>query len=625
MKNPAKKKLSALYYLIPLVYIAVIILFLLLQFSTREDFRDKAGNLMITGSRSRRGLFGSGDIADVAVSFNDLVFEFDKRNPLLLRDSRGNGKRLALRSYSSFASGVELVFAEGVKLRFNLTDGLGDRLELTTLLPREPGGEGFLELSFRVEQGGQRGYANLPLLEAENGAGRFLVSLPRGSVAGEGRLALARAPDGADARLLIERRNEEAYDPYLYWFGRNMNTDAAALLTERRLKFREHAYRTWQRKPLGSYESLTDAESAGAALFSEALVRGDYRRILVTYARNIRTLLNRSPGETFPLQTSPYLGSLAAFLQTRQEDAARTVGDITRQITRGDMELFSTPNLIPLILNHGPFSLVEEAVRLAENADLEEASGELLLGLLETLVETLRWIGDSPGLERQALAIINTRLLPALIQEDSELYLRLVSAEPVDLLLSMRAGRLMTAAGELLAKSTLISIGSSLISSALYLADETGSLPPTYTPGEAAPAAAVEAAGREPAGRQPAGSLPPEAVYALVVDDGYLPREASLYRVLDPGTYIWSAAEITPPRAETGGLRFGFSFPVGEVHYLLIQGVRPFKSLEMHEIPWNPDPQYFGYTDGWYYQEETQTLFVKLTHLRQEEEIILKF
>jgi hypothetical protein len=612
MKNPAKKKLSALYYLIPVVYLAVIVLFLLLQFSAREGFQERVGNLTVAGSRSRRGLFGSGDIADVAVSFNDLVFEFDKRNPLLLRDSGGTGKRLALRSYSSFASGVELAFAEGVKLRFDLTDSLGDRMELSALLPRDPGGDGFLELSFRVEQGGQHGYPNLPLLEAENGAGRFLVSLPRGSVAGEGRLALARAPDGADARLLIERRDEEAYDPYLYWFGRNINTGAAALLTERRLEFREHAYRTWQRKPLGSYESLTDAESAGAAFLSEALVQGDYRRVLVTYARNIRTLLNRSPGETFPLQTSPYLGSLAAFLQTRQEEAARAVGEITSYITRGDMELFSTPKLIPLMLNHGPFSLVEEAVRLAESADLEKASGELLLGLLETLLETLRWIGDSPGLERQAQAIINTRLLPALIQEDTELYLRLVSTEPVDLLLSVRAGRLMAAAGDLLGKSTLVSIGRSLVSSALYLADETGSLPSTYTPGESVPAGA-------------GAWVPPEAVYVLVVDDGYLPQEASLYRVLDPGTYIWSAAEIIPPKAETGRLRFGFSFPAGEAHYLLIQGVRPFKSLEMHEIPWNPDPQYFGYTDGWYYQEETQTLFVKLTHRRQEEEIILNF
>jgi hypothetical protein len=608
MKNPAGRKLAPLYYLIPVIYVGVIVLFLLLQFSARESFQEKVGNLLVSGSLSRRGLFGSGDIASAAVAFNDLVFDFDKRNPLLLRD-----RKLALRSYSLFAEGAELSFAEGVILRFSLTGRLGDRLELTARLPRDRDGTGFIELPFRVEEGTRRGYPGLPLLDAENGAGRFFVSLPRGSVVGEERLALALTPDSGSARLLIERRGPEAGDPYLYWFGHNLPTGAAAVLPERRREFQERAYRTWQLKPLASYESLARAEAAGAALFSEALKRGDYRRILVTYARNIRTLLSRSPGEIFPRATSPYLGSLALFLEARQADAARSVREVTRLMTRGDLNLFLTPALIPLVLNHGPFSVVEEAVRLAEGADLRSASGELLLGLLETLLEAQRWIGDSPGLERQALAIINTRLLPAVEARGDELFLRLSAPEPADVLLSLSAGKLIAEAGELLAAEELAAIGRSLTSSALSLADETGSLPRTWTPGDAAsPAAAAD-------------RLPPEAVYALASEAAYLPREYALYRVLNPGTYIWSAAGIIEPRAEADRQRFSFSFPVGEAHYLLIQGIPLFTSLVMHEIPWNPDPQYFSYTDGWYYEQETQTLFVKITHRRQEEEIVLSY
>jgi hypothetical protein len=605
MKNPSKRKLSYLYYLIPVLYVGVIGLFLLLQFSAREGFQEKVGSLSVTGSRSHRGLFGSGDIASAAVSFNDLVFNFDKRHPLLLRDSRGSGKRLTPRSYSSFASGVELIFTDGVTLRFALGDSLGDRLELSARLPEDTGGAGFLELFFRVEDGGQRGYPGLPLLEAETGAGRFFISLPRGSAVGKERLALALTAPAAAARLLIERRDTETQDPYLYWFNLNLPADAASALPERRRLFRDRAYGTWQRKPLASYENLAQAETAGAAFFSEALARGEFRRVLVTFARNARTLMARSPGETFPLRTSPYLGSLSQFLQTRQAEAGRVVGEVTRLITRGDLELFRTPSLLSLLLNHGPFSMVEEAVRLAESADLENGSGELLLGVLETLLEARRWIGDSPGLRQQALAIINTRLLPAVEQQDRELYLRLSPPDPVDVLLSLRAGSLIAEAGDLLEESALSTIGRSLQASALRLSDEAGSLPRTYP--------------------ETSDRLPPEAFYSLAGGDGYLPREYSLYQVLNPGSYIWSAAGILPPRADGGRQVYGFSFPVGEAHYLLIQGIRPFAGLVMHGIPWNPDPQYFAYSDGWYYEEETQTLFIKLTHRQQEEELILSY
>ncbi len=612
MKNPEKKKLSYLFYLIPVIYVGVILLFLLMQFSAREGFQERVGSLSVTGSRSRHGLFGSSEIAAVTVGFNDLIFSFDKRHPLLLRDSQGSGRRLGLRSYSTFAEGAELVFADNVMLRFGFNGGLGDRLELTARLPEELGEVSFLELPFRVAGGAQRGYPGLPLLEAETSSGRFFVSLPRGSVVGQERLTLV--PGSGGARLLIERRSEGTGDPYLYWFGHNLPIDAAEDLPARRREFQERAYRTLQRKPLGSYENLARAEAAGAALFSEALKRGEFRRILVTYARNIRTLLNRTPGETFPLYTSAYLGSLNLFLQARQADAARAVGEVTERITRGDLDLFYTPGLIPLVLNHGPFSVVEEAARLAEGVDLESAPDELLLDLLETLLEVQRWIGDSPGLERQVLAIISTRLLPAVEVQGRELYLRFSPPAPVEVLLSLRAGKLIAEAGALLGAEALLTIGRSLLSSALLLADETGSLPRTHTPETVVPADRVGA-----------DSLPPEAVYALAVEEGYLPREYSLYRVLNPGSWIWSAAGIIPPRVEADRNHFSFSFPEGEAHYLLIQGIRPFSSLVMHDIAWNPDSQYFAYTDGWYYEEETQTLFVKITHRQQEEEIILYY
>jgi hypothetical protein len=45
----------------------------------------------------------------------------------------------------------------------------------------------------------------------------------------------------------------------------------------------------------------------------------------------------------------------------------------------------------------------------------------------------------------------------------------------------------------------------------------------------------------------------------------------------------------------------------------------------MHGIPWKSDPEYFSYTDGWAYDEETQTLYVKITHRLETEELVLNY
>jgi hypothetical protein len=155
-------------------------------------------------------------------------------------------------------------------------------------------------------------------------------------------------------------------------------------------------------------------------------------------------------------------------------------------------------------------------------------------------------------------------------------------------------------------------IGRTLIDSALDLADGEGFLPSRIR---------IQDGKVEPIG----DSLSPQSIYDLLPGSDYTPKEIPLYTYLYPGSWVWTASKLQEVKIDDAQYRFVFSFPVGDTHYLLIQGIRPLDSMIMHGIPWKSDPEYFRYTDGWVYDESTQTLYVKLTHRLEVEELLLNY
>jgi hypothetical protein len=67
-------------------------------------------------------------------------------------------------------------------------------------------------------------------------------------------------------------------------------------------------------------------------------------------------------------------------------------------------------------------------------------------------------------------------------------------------------------------------------------------------------------------------------------------------------------------------------FPVGETHYLLIRGVRPFAKLQLYGIDFRTDPRFERYdSSGWAYSPSEQALLVKMKHKSPAEHIRIFF
>jgi hypothetical protein len=211
--------------------------------------------------------------------------------------------------------------------------------------------------------------------------------------------------------------------------------------------------------------------------------------------------------------------------------------------------------------------------------------------------------------------IIDHYILPTITKTSQGLFLSTSSNDKVpeaDLYESILMGKALMEAGRALSRDSYDAIGRALIFAALDLSDAQGFLPGRVR---------IQNGKIESTG----DAISPQSIYDLLPGSDYMPKEYPLYAYLYPGSWLWTASRIAGVKIDDTQHRFLFSFPVGDTHYLLIQGVRPLSSMIMHGIPWKSDPEYFRYTDGWAYDEETQTLYVKLTHRLETEELVLNY
>jgi len=101
-------------------------------------------------------------------------------------------------------------------------------------------------------------------------------------------------------------------------------------------------------------------------------------------------------------------------------------------------------------------------------------------------------------------------------------------------------------------------------------------------------------------------------VYPHLVADGYMPSEKPLYPVLDPGSWIWSAARVEEVDLSAGAIRLLLAFPAGETHYAMIRGIDTPETVSLGGTALESGPDYDEADAGWHWEAESQSLYLKL-------------
>jgi len=608
-----KRKLSPIYYIIPVLYIGVILFFVLMQFQAREEFEENVGGLSVSGVYAKT-LGGGQRMRHIEVRFHDLQMDLSQVSSAIAGFGSLREKKLPLESFSQFPDGFEIVFSDDTALRFVVEGAMGDRVVINPIIPRQLEGMRTLSLPFSFVEGAGVAVKGIPLLSHKGPAGIVYVSLGSGSQIDteKGRFVLQMESDRLENSIVFERLLEEQ-EPYLYWLSRNFTLIDQKEFSEKIESYLSRSYQYWNGVFLSNPSSQELIGDLGISLISEAIKRGEYRRTLAVISRNLRQLLRDNADNPSIYNSAAYLGNLPAFLSARQQSATVEIERITDLIKRAEFSVFRMPHLLRFILNHAPFSLAEEVLRLADSVQLETVEGDTLLYLVNVYLEAVEYLDIGEATIGRVSDIIDRFVLPAIKKTSKGIFLTSsTQTSEASLYESILIGDALMRAGDALAEDSYIAVGRTLIYSVLDLADTEGFVPSRVR---------IQGGEAEPTG----DLLSPESIYRLVPSVRYTPAEYPLYSYLYPGSWIWTASQLTDIKMDDQQYRFFFSFPTGETHYLLIQGLRPMTSMIMHEIPWKSDPEYFRYTDGWAYDESTQTIFVKLTHRKISEELVLNY
>jgi hypothetical protein len=609
---PARPGRRRFYVIAVLVYLTVVAALVALALFGRGSTA-RLGDVRVSAHYAPLPLFGR--VVDRAsVSYRGMRLSFGPSTPITLSSG---GEPARLRDVRSHGEGVDLVFERGLRLELRRSDDGSLSLAFA-------GAEGeSLSLSVPLRVPGRTApSADMPMISWRQARASYYLSLPQGSryEAADGSLALSLRQGSRELRFGSALGGDDELSAR--WLSDQAALVDAADFAAARDAFLAEAWQGWTKQRRSSDGTLwLDAdgryvfnEEVGPALLAEAIQRSEYtaRRAIVAAAfdRQLRT----APNTVRSAAASVYVGSLREHVRRVRATEAAGVDRIRRLLAGRDPALFLVPGLIPFVLDHGPFNLVQEIVTLSDSLRSGPLDPATALGVLETCLDYDQYVSAGGTMGGRAREVVRKRLIASIRKTGEGLFLE-TSAGTVDTVTSLQCGSLLMRAGSALGDAQFAAIGRTLIASVVALGRSNGFLP-----------AALELEGG--AARLPVEegtAVAPETVYRFVAADRHLPREIPLHLEVGPGAWLWTAADLVAAEGSPTGLRLSVAFPVGQPHFLVVDGVRSIAQLELHDTAWRPAADYAQYSDGWTYDAAERLLFVKLTGRGDTEDIVVTY
>ena len=611
-----KTKIPKGLYLVPFLYIAVIAVFVYLQFSGFSTFSSKIAHLTLSGEISRSPWASEDKIENLQIFGTGIVFTFDRNSPIRIQTKDGLVHKEVPQSYRPIPGGM--VFEMGSSLSFTVQQDPdvdeAVRLSLKTL---DPGSIRSLALPFQL----MREFAletagGLPVFSIHNKVTDevTVLGLPMGAVVDPVTQRIILIPEeNGFGDMIVEKSSGEAADPYAYWFSRQRDLLSKSDFDQFVENYLGRAIEGWQNERFDrqSFTWETRGEERGfnelaaAALLTESYGKREFNSL---YDR-IETAAEQTV-QDLGLATAPTIGDIVVKADHQRRESRIDLENLLDMIYRGEGAVFQNPDLYFLVTGFSPEGPPVALKELAAFMPVEEIDPATAAGMFAFYLACVEEEGKPWPEIARFTQLPETVLLPS-IKVTREGFFLVQEDKANSILLSLEVGALMIRSGELLNRDIHSTLGRQLIHSALMLGDQQG-----YLPGELY-FEDGEAVFTE--------SLAPEEFYPLLTEKQNLPRIHSFYRELGPGRWVYSNARRVEAERNDRTETYTFTAPAGETHYFLIQGVEPGFRLRLLGINWNPDPIFQYYYSGWYYDENSRSLLVKLKHRQEREEVILTY
>jgi hypothetical protein len=594
--------------------LGIFVILVMLQFGKQRGFTRYIGAMLVSGhygESSARTADAEGDAAvyplegGVAVSFGGMEFRLHDDGEFALLQSGGEKVPLLPQTMIVYDNSAAFDFRDGTRLVFEAENGAeagGPELRIAAQFGEEYAG---LELPFRMLRTSRI---------RDAGDGQFVVMAddaaysfgPSRLDGGRRVLILDAGGPAASYRAVPKGAIPEQTDFVPEHFILSPAEDEA-LYAETTARWRDEAYSLWARAVRN-----TDDETLVVAYIAESAGRGVYQEAVSGVPS---AFLRRA---SWTCYASVYLGRLNLGLRSLSEFERDAAARLSALIAAKSEDFFLEPHVIEFCGVRGYGQILDGAAGLAHSLDPASLDPGLIPGILESYAEwsAYRSPGDNPfgRLVESACLIIEDGLRRT--AGARVLYFRDGRA---DAEYNLRLGLALDRYGRLSGREDWGALGRSLVVSVLSFT-ENGNLPE-----ELIIPNAEEAGGRSEISGE-AGIVPGRtridslALYRLFPSAAY-PHAVSIGSPAD-GVWAWTASDSVAISRENNILDIAVSFPVGETHYMLIRGLRPFAKIQLYGIDYRTDPQFERYdSSGWSFSPSEQTLLLKLKHRTTVEHI----
>jgi hypothetical protein len=362
-------------------------------------------------------------------------------------------------------------------------------------------------------------------------------------------------------------------------------------------QWRDRSFSLWNR----TITRNAGDEDMVIAYAGEAVRRGVYKAAVAAVPG---AFLN---GSQRTYVSSVFLGRMDQSLRSLTAIEREKSSRLSRMINERSPELLKEPQVFAYLGVRGYGTFIDDALELVRSIDPAALSIDLTPGILEGWEY---WTSYQAGRENPFERLIDQAcfVISGGVRRENE-GIFVFQGNGANLEFNARLGNALILYGEKAGRDEWAALGRSLVLSVLSLFD--GSL--------LAPEALVisESGALE---RTEETRLSSARLYRTLQPDEYYPRAVSIGVV--NGVWAWTAAAVQGELRENDVLDISVSFPVGETHYMLIRGIRPFAKIQLYNIDYRTDPQFERYdSSGWSYSASEQTLLLKMKHQASVEHI----
>jgi hypothetical protein len=602
-----KIRMHPLFIIIPLVYLLLGTFFLYQHLSHTESFSTVISGISMTGKRALPSQLGGSAIRNIKLSYNGMIVPLGSRSVIIVT-ADGIRHRLPIQSYVIDGQEIRIIFKYNVVIRF-LTDPHSQKVTMIPEIPALIPSVKSIIIPVSL--------ARKTILETTD-AGETLLRTP------DEKTYYLKHPADTDVDFRHKRieihvqetiEKEIVLSPEagkgrtaLMWYEQEGRSLSPAVYGDSVKLFTDIAFAGWQRRfnPKNGQWSLPGGKSVFSekgvnAFLSESLLRGVYGKNWVTL-----TSAFESGGSNLTLESATFMDDIVNKTDNFWGPVSQKSRQLRTKIEEGNIEVLLESDVAGYLQDFGLYDL---------NADFQTILMKTTPDMdLLLVVHTLKHLADlqDQGIRVEDKAekitqLVDKGILPRIFWLGDGLYI-FTAGGKADIRSTLFTGYILTRTAKTSSDDRYMAIGRKMILSSLRLNDESGILPEEVTFN-----------GNEIT--EKSGIITPEEIYTWIRENPYYPRRVSLSREIDRNSWVWTSTPKMKVQHSPSETFMTFDFPRGDVHHFVLKGIRPFQEIHMHGIRWSTDRRFQYYSDGWAYDENTRTLYFKVTHRNETETI----